>query len=242
MEKDLSKEEQVQWLCGAAAGQLSCLVLQSFWAGLPEHQGASGFWTLRTGHSLLPTSRCLPRLRTRPAECNSHQGGNYWVNELRGDYETIFLCHRSQQEGANATEYERLASIATSGLAGLFSPNRIHDAVLTELRHLFYVLLYITKQALGERKWIKWGWHSEYMYSYRAHMYKHRKVNEHQSKFILETSEMAYSGKCHPLQHILLSCCPLMRILSFNWVNFPSCLMTLERYLNYSFHNLFSGK
>lgn len=120
MEKDLSKEEQVQWLCGAAAGQLSCLVLQSFWAGLPEHQGASGFWTLRTGHSLLPTSRCLPRLRTRPAECNSHQGGNYWVNELRGDYEPYFYAIEVSRRVQMQQNMKDLQVLLLQGLQGSF--------------------------------------------------------------------------------------------------------------------------
>ena len=126
MKKDISNEDLVHCLCDVASGQLPFRLKSSPGASVaPE-----SFWLLNCPRRSLPSphlqmlAQTLPVHRTRPIEGNSQQRSNYWINELRCDYKSIFLCHGNQQEGASATEYERLVSIGTSGLGDFFSPNR----------------------------------------------------------------------------------------------------------------------
>lgn len=126
-EKSTSNGVLAHWLCGTASGRLPFPPKPSPEASLaPE-----SIWLLNHPCRSLPPppphlqmlAHPLPKHRTRLTKGRSQQRSNYWVKELPHGYESIFLCHGNQREGASATEYERLASMGASGLGDFSSPH-----------------------------------------------------------------------------------------------------------------------
>lgn len=158
MKKDVSNERAsaLSVWCGIRTSAFSSRILTWGFHGIR----ASGFSTVPAGCSLLLTSEACPdsvHMQDQTERGKQPAKKQFLVNDLCCDYKPVFLCYGNQQEGASATEYERFASVGTSGLGDFFSSNR--NMMLFALksmytRHLCCILAYkhMTEPAQCEGK------------------------------------------------------------------------------------------